>query len=222
MAAALDIVGTVYGRLKVIERSAPAIYSGKPATRWLCQCECGNTPIVATNALRTGHTQSCGCLASDIAGERAGTLTLRHGHDRRSKRSPTYSTWVSMWRRCTDPGDRSYARYGGRGVTVCDQWRLFERFLADLGERPLGTTIDRFPNAKGNYEPDNCRWATRSQQSNNKSDNRIVRYREQDMTLAQAVSAAGRIVSWDTAWARLHRGWAVARAVETPPRPLRA
>ena len=104
------------------------------------------------------------------------TNHLQHGH-RRGRISPTYGTWVSMNKRCHNPFAANYARYGGLGIAVCAQWRGekwsgrpggFERFLADVGERPPGTTIDRYPDPMGNYEPGNVRWATSQEQRANR------------------------------------------------------
>src|SRR5882672_8257771 len=88
-------------------------------------------------------------------------------HRTRAPASPTYLTWRAMWKRCTNPNEQSWRRYGAIGVTVCERWRSFEAFLADMDERPLGKTIDRYPNMSGNYEPGNCRWASTKEQRRN-------------------------------------------------------
>ena len=89
---------------------------------------------------------------------------LKHGHNRGGNRmSPTYRTWDSMIGRCTRPSNASYPRYGGKGITVCERWRVFENFLADMGDRPEGRTLDRI-DPSGNYEPGNCRWLTPKEQ----------------------------------------------------------
>lgn len=105
--------------------------------------------------------------------ETIGERRLNHGHTRGRSASPTYLTWSAMLNRCTNPKQRSFAKYGARGITVCDRWRAFECFLADMGERPAGMTIDRIDGSLG-YEPGNCRWATPSQQSRNRKTTRPV------------------------------------------------
>lgn len=96
-----------------------------------------------------------------------GLANTRHGHTRSGKESRVYSSWHSMGQRCRNPRATGYADYGGRGITICLRWQVFENFLADMGERPIGTSLDRIDN-DGNYEPSNCRWATRTQQTFNR------------------------------------------------------
>lgn len=90
-----------------------------------------------------------------------------HGHTLKGKPSPTMLSWRAMRDRCTKPNHTKWPRYGARGIKVCDRWMVFENFLADMGERPEGRTLDRYPDNDGNYEPGNCRWATPTQQANN-------------------------------------------------------
>ena len=136
---------------------------------------------------------------------------LTHGHKRVGAQSPTYSSWVSMRSRVAGHPD-----YVARGITCCERWKSFENFLADMGERPCGTTLERKDNA-GNYEPGNCKWATRLEQSRNRRGRRMVIFQGQEMILAEAIERSG--VS-----ARLfeqrhyYRGWTVERALSTPAR----
>lgn len=96
---------------------------------------------------------------------------LKHGHARRGKRDPVFDVWVQMLQRCDNAKNCNYRYYGARGITVCERWRSFENFIADMGERPHGMTLDRVDN-NGNYEPANCRWATRAQQTANRRTTR--------------------------------------------------
>ena len=160
---AFNHIGRTYGKWTVVDR-APS-RKGKGGTQWHCVCECGTERIVEAGALTTGHSRSCGCARKEY---QSISLT-RHGHSRckGNKASPTYSTWHGMRNRCQNASHKQYADYGGRGIKVHEPWTLFENFLADMGERPEGKTLDRI-DVNGNYEPSNCRWATQKEQSLNK------------------------------------------------------
>lgn len=125
-----------------------------------------------------------------------------------------------MLTRCLNPRAHAYERYGGADITVCDRWReSFEDFLADMGPRPsLKYSLDRFPNKTGNYEPGNCRWATREQQADNRQDNVLVQIAGQTMTLARAISRFGSKVHRETVRRRIRRGWNIADALGPPTR----
>lgn len=161
MTKLIDLIGMRFGMLVVLSR-ADNTPTGHP--RWLCRCEhknCGKEVVVRGDHLRRSNneaTVSCGCYGR--------IKSITHGHSVRG-RSPTYSSWTAMIARCTNPNNKHYADYGGRGIQVCAHWRSFESFLADMGEKPPGTSLDRFPDGNGNYEPGNCRWATPTQQSRN-------------------------------------------------------
>ena len=209
---AIDITGQAFGRLTAVR---PLYAKPHKGIFWLCRCSCGNTTIAIGTKLRNGHRISCGC---------AKQLHGHAGNHSDKKMSPTYSSWRSMIARCTQPSNPAFEYYQKRGIAVCDHWRSFENFLADVGERPSKKhSLDRYPNNDGNYEPGNCRWATKQEQANNRITNTYFSYRGQRYTLAELARATG--ASKETLRARLVRpgGWVVDDAVETPtiPRHLR-
>lgn len=162
MAKARDLVGLRFGLLTVLQEADPLWRSnGYRIRRHLCQCDCGGTAVVTQSNLVSGGTRSCGCRAG----------RLRHGHRRAHQSSPTHTTWCAMRARCQNPGHSAYPRYGGAGITVCPRWADpdtgFQAFLADMGERPEGHTLDRIDASLG-YFKENCRWATSRQQYENK------------------------------------------------------
>ena len=133
---------------------------------WLCRCDCGNMKLVLSGALRDEDTRSCGCLDDEARRKR---FTI-HG----CYKTREYKSWAAMKVRCQNPTNPGYARYGAVGITVCERWQKFENFLADMGPRPPGTSIDRYPDGAGNYEPGNCRWANSEQQSSNRKPKKPV------------------------------------------------
>ncbi len=155
----LDISGQRFGRWRVVR------YIGGPDCLWECVCDCGNAGTPQGSFLRNGRSQSCGCLRRELVAQRNERF-VTHGHCRNRQRTRTHNTWQAMLARCFDKDGEWYHRYGGRGITVCKRWMKFENFLADMGERPAGRTLDRINNS-GNYTPRNCRWATAKQQRNN-------------------------------------------------------
>jgi hypothetical protein len=151
MTARIDRTGQRYGRLTVTR------YVGK--RKWECVCDCGSVCYPEGVSLGRGHTNSCGCYAA----ARARDANTTHG----ASKSPAWNAWTRMHQRCNaKPGLKNYAWYGAKGITVCPQWATFEQFYADMGAPPAGTSLDRMDNSKG-YSPDNCRWATATEQAHN-------------------------------------------------------
>jgi hypothetical protein len=164
----LDLIGQRFTRLVVIAR---AENSARGSTKWVCQCDCKNIITAFAGNLKRGFTQSCGCLHREIASVKGpDNWNFKHGQSSYGKpASPAYKSWESAIRRCHNPKDKDYPRYGAKGIIVCERWRnSFETFFKDLGERPTNMTLDRYPNKTGNYEPGNCRWADPQTQADNR------------------------------------------------------
>lgn len=202
--------------------------------RWFCQCECGRIKLVTIRDFTHGRSRSCGrhekprlnlphrSPAKRKLPTREQRRTYRHG-------CPEYFAWRDMIRRCHNPNNKNYARYGGRGITVCDRWRLsYDAFLADMGNRPDDSlSLDRINN-NGNYEPSNCRWATRSQQMANRSVSRPASSKQPKpqrtvicngiaRTLPEWAKISG--IPLERIRSRLCRGWAPEEAVTVLPLP---
>ena len=186
-----DLTGRTLGRWYVIgchsnNRQGHAL--------WLCRCECGTEKIVSGSNLRSGESTQC---------RRCGRKT--HGQSG----SPEHVTWKAMLARC-----KSHPRYQGRGITVCDRWLTFENFFADMGPKPsLAHSIERINN-EGNYEPDNCQWATPKEQSRNKRNNRLLTFQGQTKCVGDWAEETG--IHYQTLTSRLNHGWSVEQALTAP------
>ena len=206
-----DLTGQVFGRLAVIGE-APS--RGNYKTRWTCKCECGVIAEVGANELQTGTTKSCGCYRRQQPS--LSPHNYRHGHSRKGGETKTYKSWCSMLNRCQNENDtRHWKDYGGRGIAVCERWRAFQNFYADMGDRPLGMSIDRIDN-NGDYGPENCRWATHKQQNRNSRGNRLITFDG----LTKCVTEWNEFLRfpWGLISNRLCCGWTIERAFTTPAR----
>ena len=206
---AVDLVGQKFGRWVVVER-AGSLRNG--SALWRCKCECGRVSVVGTNDLKSGRSRSCGCFQMEVA-RLAGQYSVSHG----MSRTRLYSEWKSMKARCYKKSGKDYFNYGGRGITVCPEWRdSFEAFrdwaMANGYRDDL--TLDR-KDSNGPYSPENCRWATGKEQANNKRSSRLVSFNGETKTIAQWAESSG--IGVQTIRYRLDNGWSVERALTVAP-----
>jgi len=184
-----ELTGNVFGRLTVVSRGPN---TKEKCAQFYCLCSCGNEKLIRSRSLLSGKTVSCGCHNSDKT-KIFNSLTKRtHGHKANGGITPEYQAWTSMIDRTTNPNCTNFHRYGGRGISVCDRWRnSFEDFFADMGNRPsIKHSLDR-KDYNGNYEPSNCRWATRKEQSRNLHNNVRVPYKGESLTLQHISEKTG-------------------------------
>jgi hypothetical protein len=198
-----SIAGDRFGHLVAVQ------FAGLTPLRkakWICQCDCGGTTVAQLGNLRSGHSQSCGCVGRE--GRRKGVTTHGLSHTKE------YRVWVGMKKRCENVKTPVYSDYGGRGIRVCSEWRIdFVRFLTDMGPCPEGHSIERINN-DGNYQPDNCRWIPKPDQGANRRNNHRITVRGESHTLAEW----GRILGVPASRisARLRSGWSPDRALTAP------
>jgi hypothetical protein len=197
-----NLVGQKFNRLLVVEDSGKRSNANRQVI-WKCLCDCGNYAFIESVTLK--RQKSCGCIVKERV------VKPIHGHCRRKKTSKTYFSWASMIQRCTNKNNPKYPIYGGRGITVCEQWKNdFAIFLKDMGVRPNGMTLERI-NVNGNYEPSNCIWDTPKAQANNKRCNRILEFDGKKMTVSQWSDFIG--ISHVSLRMRLHRKWPLEKAL---------
>lgn len=200
----IDMTGQKRGRLTVVER---VDNNSQGQTQWRCICECGNECITTGVYLRNGHTKSCGCLCADMLRD----LRTTHGEST----SRIYRIWRDILRRCEDPRRRGYADYGGRGITICDEWKTYETFrdwsLANGYAEDL--SVDRIDNNKG-YCPENCQWTNDITQANNKRNNVVIAIDDKTLTMAQWSRETG--IPYSALQHRIAMGWEPKDAVMTP------
>lgn len=179
-----NLSGMVFGKLTVKEYS----HSDKWGNAcWICECECGNQAVVSTKDLKRGHTNSCGCYQK----QRASEAKTKHGKSGEDNR--LYRIWKGIKERCFNSNARYYSNYGGRGISICDEWRneylAFEAWALSHGYQDH-LTIDRI-DVNGNYEPDNCRWVSMKEQCNNRRNNNYISFNGKTQTAAQWADELG-------------------------------
>lgn len=180
---AKDLTGQRVGRLIVQER---AENDTQNRAQWLCLCDCGNTRVAKSASLVRLETRSCGCLGQETRKANGEQVGRRQAHAFSRSNMPSLSrTWGAMIARCTDPSNKGFANYGGRGIAVCREWlESFAQFAIDVGPRPEGHSLERIDN-NGNYCKENCKWATRTEQANNRRTNRRIAVDGVTQTVAQ-------------------------------------
>ncbi len=187
-------IGDRFSRLKVEK-----FYSKGKNNKWICRCDCGNTTVVATCDLNSENTKSCGCLARSLASSRS-TVHGMYG-------TRPYRIWSAIKRRCQNKNYPEYHLYGGRGIELCKKWQSFSGFWEDMKNGYIdGLSIERIKNA-GSYSKKNCRWATRTEQANNKRSNRIIEFNGVKMPLSSWCKKLG--LPYEKTRKRLNRGWGV-------------
>lgn len=200
MAVFKDLTKQKFGKLLVLGVSRQ-VQSGK-RTRyyWNCKCECGNEKEIRTDGLTSGSVQSCGCLKKE-----QDKINLTKFHRHKMSNTKLYHTWQKMKDRCLNPNVPCYARYGGRGITVCQEWLTVDAFLewAKANGYSEGLQLDRIDN-NGNYEPANCRWVTVKENCRNRRSNIVVDYYGKPVTLVELSEITG--ISYSCLNARYHRG----------------
>lgn len=206
-----DLTGQRFGRLTVVERASDYVSPNKhKLARWLCRCDCGNNIIAIGCSLKRKSTQSCGCLQKELAANKHTT------HSKYGCR--LYRIWIAINQRCNNPKNNEFNAYGGRGITVCEEWNNNFQVFYDWALRngyADNLTIDRI-NVNGNYEPSNCKWATRKEQANNTRRNRIITYNGKTQTLTQWADELK--ISYATLSCRINRyHWSEERALSTTP-----
>jgi len=196
--------GMVFARLTTVSKA-----SNK---RWNCVCVCGNATVTSVQNLNSGKAKSCGCLAREMTSARA----RKHGNGgKKGQRTRAYHSWDGMIQRCTNPNFKQWKDYGGRGITVCEEWRDFSNFLSDMGHPPEGFTIDRIDNNLG-YNKDNCRWVSRKEQQRNRRNSHKITIDGREKSMIDWAEEFGILIG--SVHNRLQRGWTELEALGVKPR----
>jgi len=203
-------IGKRYGRLTVVEFSHYKELKKGTLKIYKCMCDCGKQCCISRTSLRVGNTKSCGCLQQDMAS----SSSTKHGL---ARKCPEYTSWMQMKARCLNAKHKSWPWYGGRGITIANEWiDDFKLFFSYVGPKPSPKhSIDRINN-NGNYEPGNVRWATSSAQNSNKRSNRIISFNGKSQTLSQWARDLG--INQATLGERIdERGWSIDDALSHGP-----
>lgn len=205
----IDLIRKRFGKLTVL--SYAGVNQSKKSM-WLCKCDCGNEKVIRGNDLQTGNTQSCGCIHSEQVAERNRQTAKKN--DNAITKTRLYSIWRGMVKRCHNPSYREFKYYGGRGIKVCDEWRKFKNFYDDMfGTYDDTLTIERL-DVNGDYCKDNCMWATREEQANNRRGNVFITVDGITDTVSRTCRRYN--VKYSVVSTRLRNGWEPERAIKTP------
>lgn len=222
MSTLASIRGQRFNRLLVVERDEDFVLSsGRKIAAWKCLCDCGKITKVSTTSLRNGKTKSCGCYAKDQSKART-TGKVHHNYRHGMCNHPAYNCWSDARKRVLGLRKKDAKNYIDRGISMCDRWlNSFENFVADMGDRPPGTTLERMDNNLG-YSPENCCWATRTQQARNRRN--LVPIDVDGVSKIASIWSEETGVKACTITDRIKRGWPPKEAVFTLPgsQPYRA
>lgn len=235
MARRVDLTGQKFNSWTVIEFNHRTKYR---KSYWLCECECGHRQPVSSSNLKGGNSKQCKLCSAKA---QTGKLSHRYKHGKYTKDKPKtlsqnlrpsriahgessghhsrgsseYRVWLSMRTRCRNPNADRYKNYGGKGIKVCKRWDKYENFLSDMGRRPSTKhQIDRI-DVNGHYEPSNCRWTTTKIQSRNRTDNRLIAFNGETLTMVEWSEKLG--INYFTLAGRLgEKGWSVEKSLTTP------
>lgn len=208
-----DLSNKKFGRLRVIERAENRVTKGgNTKVMWKCQCDCGKSVIVSASDLKSGDTRSCGCFHKELLSSMAKTHGL--------SKSKIRTVWRNMIARCENPKCSAYKNYGGRGITVCQEWHDLETFAKwafengyDENAGHKECTIER-KDVNGNYEPSNCVWVSMKEQSRNRRNNNIIEYNGEKKTIAEWAEVVG--ITYSGLRNRIYeRGWSIEKAITT-------
>lgn len=204
------VIGDAFGQLTVLSSGVGRPSGTRVRKTWVCQCSCGKVITPMAQDLKSGRATSCGCLTR----EKLSKVHTKHGGAAGFRKSGTYSSWANMFQRCSNPNQKAYRNYGGRGIQVCSEWVDFRVFLSDMGERPEGLTLDRLDVNQG-YSKANCRWASLEEQAVNR------RYRGTQMISHEGITQSPRRwsealgISLGTIQYRLRNRWPTQKILST-------